>query len=236
MSKWLAAALVLANLGAWMWIRWHAEQPGEVEAPPERAEINPEKLRLVSERGVRLVPRPAPPAAPPATAAEPGSAAAAVVCARLGPFATEEAAARAGAVLSERQLAFERHKEERRTVTGYRITLPPFPSRQAAEAKRAELTRLGFRDHAVIQEEGMANALSLGVYSIEANAQRHLQRLAARGVSARLQTLHQTRTVHWLELRLDARTVEELRKQAWGGEAALVTETCPSAPPTAAAP
>lgn len=231
MIRWLVAALVLANIGVFMWMRWHATPLESPDEPPERAELAPEKMRLLKEKGVRLVARAQTPAAPPVAAAP---AVAAKMCARLGPFATEDEAARAAGVLGEREIRFERQKEERRSVTGYRVILPPFASRQAAEAKRQELNRLGFRDHAVIQEEGMVNALSLGLYAIEANAQRHLRQLAARGVKARLQPLHQTRTVYWLDLRLDEPLIAGLRKEKWGGEAGVVTEACPSPPPAAA--
>jgi hypothetical protein len=225
MIRWLVAVLLLANVAVFMWIRWHAAPLESPDVPPERAEVAPEKMRLINEKGVRLVARAQP---PPATTVP---AVAAKTCARLGPFAGEEEAARAASILGEKEIRFERQKEERRSVTGYRVILPPFPSRQAAEAKRQELNRLGFRDHALIQEEGKTHALSLGLYAIEANAQRHLRRLSEKGVEARLQPLHQTRTVYWLELRLDEPPLAGLRREKWGGGAAILIEACPSLPP-----
>jgi hypothetical protein len=218
MSKWIAGLLVLVNLGVWMWILWYADSNGGIETPLPRAEVQPQKLRLVSEPGVKLVPR--------ATATP---AAATAACVRLGPFTAAAAADRAATLLTERGIHFERHREERRATTGYRVYLPPFASREAAEAKRAELTRLGFHDHAVIDEPGMENALSLGLYAIEANAERHQRLLEARGVPARLQTLHQTRTVYWLELRAEEPALGELRQVKWGDEVTFLTEACATA-------
>jgi hypothetical protein len=235
--KWVAATLALLSLGLWMWILWYADTPMEDAAPPARAEVAPNKMRLLTEPGVRLVPRaPPPPAAPApdgsATATEP----AALVCYRLGPFASGEAAEQAMARLGGIKIAAVRQQEERRTVTGYRVYLPSFPSRQSAEEKRRELTRLGFKDHAVISEEGMQNALSLGVYSIEINAQRHLVRLAAKGVKARLQPLYQVRVVYWLEIRPAGNEVEALKKLEWGSpEIGLLAESCPPVPAVPAA-
>jgi hypothetical protein len=189
-------------------------------------------MKRLNEPGVRLVPRtpPAPPA--PAPTPEP----VVFACFRLGPFASVESADKAASMLKERQLAYEQSQEERRTVTGYRLTLPPFPTRQAAEAKRAELTRLGFRDHAILNEEGMRNALSLGVYSVEANAQRQRARLQVKGIKADLQATHQVRTVYWLDLRVPESASEELRKTDWGSsDAALTSEPCPTTDMTAPA-
>jgi hypothetical protein len=189
-------------------------------------------MRLLTEAGARLVPRtpPALPAAPAPEAAAIDKATAALVCYRLGPFASSEAADQAISRLTELKVASERQQEERRTVTGYRVSLSPFPSRQAAEDKRRELTRLGFKDHAVIGEEGQPFALSLGVYSIEVNAQRHLARLEAKGVKATLQPLYQVRVVYWLEARSAGDAVEPLKKLDWGSpDIGLVDETCPQA-------
>jgi hypothetical protein len=233
--KWVAAALALLSLGLWMWILWYADTPTE-EAPPPRAEIAPDKMRLLKEPGVRLVPRTPPPAAPvPPSTVPPAAEPAALVCYRLGPFASSEAADQAMVRLGEQKISAERQQEERRTVTGYRVYLPPFPTRQAAEEKRRELTRLGFKDHAVISEEGLPNALSLGVYSIEANAQRHLARLAARDIKAELQPLHQVRVVYWLEIRLSESGAEPLKKLDWGSpDIGLVAEACPQVSPAPA--
>jgi hypothetical protein len=229
--KWVAATLALLSLGLWMWILWYADTPVEEAAPPPRAELAPQKMRLLTEPGVRLVPRTPPPAAPGPESAAKAAEPAALACFRLGPFANIEAADQAMTRLSNLKITAERQPEERRTVTGFRVYLPPFPSRQAAEEKRRELTRLGFRDHAVISEEGMPNALSLGVYSIEVNAQRHLARLATKGIKAELQPLHQVRVVYLLEIRAPVEGVEALKKIDWGSpEIALVDESCPQAP------
>lgn len=228
--KWLAATLLLIVLGMWMWILWYVTPPESAEAPLGRPEVNAQKMRLTSEPGVRLTPRAVTPNTT-APAAVVDAAADNRLCARLGPFATAEGADKAGALLSEREFAFERRAEERRSVTGYRVYLPPFASAQAAEAKRRELTRLGFRDHAVIHEPGLNNALSLGLFAVEKNARRHVRDLGARGIKAKMQPLHQSRTVYWLELRAEPQALEPLKSVDWGTtEVSLIAESCPSAP------
>lgn len=233
MIRWIAATLVLLNLGLFMWVLWYTEEPAEDAAPPARAEFNAQKMKRLNESGVRLTPRSPPPAPAPSTPAETATPA----CYRLGPFASAELSDKAAVILGERQVLFERAQEERRTVTGYRITLPPLPSKQAAEEKRRELTRLGFKDHAVINEEGMRNGLSLGLYTVEANAQRHVARLLVKGIKADMQTLHQTRIVYWLDVRLTEPVLADLKKMEWGSaEVLFAPEPCPAAPPATPPP
>ncbi len=221
--KWLFAVLVLANIGLWMWASWYKETSGQ-EARQPRPPVAAEKMRLLSERGVRLKirrVRPAPSTAPPPD--NPTPAKANHPCIRIGPFAELKQAMNAGKKLEKLDIVYEGRTEKRKTVAGYRVFLPPFPSQKAAMRKRKELTRLGFRDHALIQEEGMRNAISLGLFKIEANANQHLRRLAAKGVKAKKRPVHSTKTVYWLEASLSPgrdkpgqSSLESLKKERWG--------------------
>jgi hypothetical protein len=223
-GKGLFALLVLANVGLWLWMTGVRPNSTErVEGP--RPEIAPEKLRLLSEPGVRVQER-APEAPAPAELTNTAAG-----CYRLGPFADEAATTKAIDVLKQIPLAYERRQEEETVVTGYRVYLPPLASREAAEKRRRQLTRLGFKDHSVIQEEGLENAISLGLFAVEANARKRLQALAARKVTAKIQTLTQARTRHWLVLvpadGLVA-ALPPLRETDWGSPEIKLEETaCP---------
>jgi len=221
--KWVFAFLVLANLGLWMWATGYHREPPE-EAPPPRPALAPEKMRLLSEPGVKLKPRAPKPPPPPAVA----------TCFRLGPFAEGQAEALAAARLAELKLAFERRAEETQAAGGFRVYLPPFPSKGAAEKKRKDLTRLGFKDHALMQEEGLRNAIALGLFSVEANAQAHVQRLAAKGVKAKMEPIPPARPPHWFELRPAEGLADILKQQDWGAGVEVRSISCP--PPAAAAP
>ncbi len=236
--KWVFAILVLANLGFWLWatgIREPEEQP-IVSARPALAA---EKMRLLSEPGVTLAPRPKPqppparPAGQEAAQAQEARRDAAGACYRVGPFTDAESADKAGAALTRLNISFVREIEEQRRVASQRVYLPPFPTKEAAEAKRKELTRLGFRDHALIEEEGMQHAVSLGVFSVEANARRHMKALAAKGIEARIEPLYQIRTGYWLALRLDAPASDHdplaaLREHRWEApNVRLIEAACP---------
>lgn len=223
-GKWLLALLVLANVGLWLWMTGF--RPNAAERVEDlRPAVQPEKIRLLTEPGIRLQER-APEAPAPAELTNTAGA-----CYRLGPFADDAAIEKAIDKLTQVPLAYERAQEQQPVVTGYRVYLPPLASREAAEKQRRQLARLGFKDHSVIQDEGLENAISLGLFAVEANAQKRLQALAAKKITAQMQTLTQTRTRHWLALvPADnlAGVLPRLRETDWGGAEVKLEETaCP---------
>lgn len=222
-AKTIFALLVLANVGLVLWAT--GLRPGGEAPEGLRPALHPDKMRLVDEPGAQLSARNARPAAAGKT--EAGG------CYRIGPFADAAQADKASAVLREIPLVYERRAEEQTVVTGYRVYLPPLPTRDAAEKKRRELSRLGFKDSSVVQEEGMENSISLGLFTVEANAQKHLQALAAKKVEARMQTFSQARTLHWLYLGTVeslAGVLPQLRATDWGGADIKIEEApCPAA-------
>lgn len=221
-TKTVFALLVLANVGLVLWATGFQSGSDVPEGP--RPALHPDKMRLVGESGVQLSARNAGPAAADTPA---------IGCYRIGPFAEPAQADKASAVLKEIPLAYERRTEAQTVVTGYRVYLPPLPTREAAEKKRRELSRLGFKDSSVMQDAGMENALSLGLFTVEANAQSHVQALAAKKIDTQLQTLSQARTLHWLYLGTAeslAGVLPRLQATDWGSAEAKLEETpCPTA-------
>lgn len=192
--KWIYSALVLANLGFLMWAHWYKEEPAE-ETRTASAPVFPEKLRLLNEPGVKHAPRKVSVFAKAGLKTGTGSA-----CFRIGPFPEADVVARIERRLSEIEVTYSRRQEETRTITGYLVYLPPLSSLEEAERKRRELTRLGFRDHALMQEEGKQNAISLGVFTVEANAEARVRELATKNVPARMQPFELSRKRIWLDL------------------------------------
>jgi hypothetical protein len=172
------------------------------------------------------VPRKTP---PPANAELTASVAPA--CFHIGPFPDADLVARAETRLNELPLTYSRRAEETRNVTGYLVYHPPLSSPKAAERKRQELTRLGFRDHALIQEGDMQNAISLGLFTVEANAASRVRELAAKKVQARIQPFQQTRTRFWLDVavKAPAQTADRIRQIDWAAKDVQVREiACPA--------
>jgi hypothetical protein len=183
--------LVLLNLGAALW--WRFAPP----PPPPPALEGPE-LRLLSE-ATSSAPAAQTPAAAPVGL--PGQAARPPVCVRLGPFA--DAASRQTARTALRALGVEAQPVGTPAPArgGWKVFLPPQPSREAAQALVDRLRAAGVEDVGVLTAGKDANAIALGLFSSEAGARRRLQALAALGVSAQLAPVQPAAT-GWLDARL----------------------------------
>lgn len=218
--KWIVGALVLANVGLLMWGSWYHAPLVDLDPIKPRPTVAQEKMKLLSEPGARLVLR-APTAA---SAIPPNDVSANANCFQLGSFPTLEKARFAAGRLDIWGLSYSRVAEFETLGPSYRVYLPPFPSKEAAERKRRELAKLGFSDHAVIQqEEGMENAISLGIFSVEQNAIARAQQLARRNVDALIQPIPNVHPVYWLTLsapaidgQIGATPLARFTEEDWG--------------------
>lgn len=194
--KRLFALLLLANAGLAMWGAWYRGSPDAQRHA--RPPVNAQSMRLLSEPGAVPVPRaPASEPAPlsplqPSTARDPA-------CFSIGPFHDVRRVHAALVKLSGSEWGAHERDESHPIARAYRVFLPPAPTFAAAEAKRRELTRLGVRDHYLIEERGERNAISLGVFSTQAAARRLAARLAKKGIAARIETLFHTEKQYWVD-------------------------------------
>jgi SPOR domain len=218
--KWLFGLLVLANVGLYMWGRWYHQPLVNVERLKPRPSVAADKMKLLSEPGAHLIPRAQAANAPN----RPDTLAAGDDCFKLGPFSTLEKVRAAAGKLDIWGIGYVRLSEFETLGPSYRVYLPPLPSKEAAERKRRELTKLGFSDHALIQqEEGMENAISLGIFSVEQNAITRVQQLARRNITALIQPIPNMHPLYWLALsppaiddKLGAIPVARFREEDWG--------------------
>ena len=99
-------------------------------------------------------------------------------CARAGGFQGRRAVADAALWLQSygAEVVEVRH-EERRIASSYRVYLPPFESREEAEAKLREIRNRGVRDVAVIKDGDLANGISFGIYRQADNMHRRVAAL-----------------------------------------------------------
>lgn len=191
--KWLAALLVVLNVGAFIWGGWYKDVAREVRQP--QAALQADKMRLLSEPGVARVPRKS---APAADASKVETAAPGAVCFAIGPFPTSVAATKAGAQLDRVQLGYAVRAERTRVPSAWQVLLPPLPKAKAA-AKQKELTRRGITDHYLILEGRNKGAISLGVFSTPEAAQKQLEHVNEQGLGAHIDTLYRQRAQFWLE-------------------------------------
>ena len=119
---------------------------------------------------------------------EVAGAMASVVCARAGGFEGRRAVAEAALWLqSQGAEVLEVRREEGRDTGPWRVYLPPFASREEAQAKLREIRSRGVRDIAVIRDGELANGVSFGVYREAANARRRVAALDRLGYAVRSQ-------------------------------------------------
>ena len=217
--RWLLAVLVLLNIGLLMWASWYRDVPVEEGRTPLPA-VNAERMIPLATPGLVLRARPAPPKPQPvaSTAAAPPDAPAKIRhCVSIGPFESTELAEQNGKRLADAKIAYQSRTDANRIESSYWIYLPRLPSRKAAEDKRKALTRLGIDDHFIMQEPGMENVLSLGLFTQLDNAKRRMQELEAKGIKAKQETRYRTRTLYWLDIPTDKpdEVMAQLKKMDW---------------------
>lgn len=225
--KWVVATLVLLNLTLWMWASWHEPPASGPRGPVPRSEVAAGTLRLLSEPGVSVrarSPRKRPPVKALKDVAPPKR------CFTLGPFTARKPWEKTRTRLTNRGLPAAAREEEETKIT-YRVYIPPLKSREAAAVMRKKLTRLGFRDHAILDEPGLRNAVSVGVFAVKANAMRRQRQLKKKKIKTRRQTLRRSRSLYWLDVKSENDLIEQLAGRKWGDpEAVLKQVDCPSAP------
>lgn len=205
--------LVMLNLGAAGWWAFR----------PEARAVQPATgngLRLLAEAA------PAPASAPPpaialapatdqaATANEanmPGAASdaptdvsAAATCLRFGPFADASAGEALRATLQGMGAQATVRSEPARGVRGWKVFLPPQPSRAAAQAQAERLKAAGISDLFVMSQGEDANSIALGRFSSEKGARQRQAELQSKGVQAQVAPVGGTPAQGWVEARIPA--------------------------------
>lgn len=211
MMRWLFAALVLVNVGLLMWATWYRDGAGEVTPP--RPVFHPEQMLPLSSPGVTLRARKTEKLEMPLAAAKPRPR-----CVSIGPFLSSASADSAATRLTNEKLDATRRDEERKSENSYWIHLTPFANRKQAERRVKELEQLGIREMLIMQDTNGQVAISLGLFTHADNAQKRLQELAQKGVTAQQEIRYRTETLTWFDLRLpepaDA-PLERLRALQW---------------------
>jgi hypothetical protein len=136
-ARALLVLLAVLNLGVGAW--WWAHVPAASQAATAETAVVP-RLQLASERPADAGEPVAPPPAPLREDA---------VCIALGPFPDATSAARAQTQLSPQVLASRLVERAAAGVRGWRVLVPPQPSRAEADAVAARIGAAGFSDFLV---------------------------------------------------------------------------------------
>jgi hypothetical protein len=158
--------LLLANLAFFAYRSYVAQYVGR-DSSPAAQQIRPEKIRLI----------------PPAEYARIVAARRANACLELGPVASGDAARAEEAITAlggGLKVASRRNEDS----TRWWVYIPPFPTRQAAAQREAELKKRGVDDSSlIIDDSNFRNAISLGVFRSEDAANGRVEALKKLGVA-----------------------------------------------------
>ena len=185
----LIVLLVVINLGIAAW--WATRAPAP-PSPVTEAPAGVPRLQLLRE-----APRPPAPRAaavtPPLAGAEPTQ------CFSFGPYPTPAALRRAHARVQP-EVSLARVREVAGRASGWRVFIPPMPTRIEAQAQVEKMRAAGIEDLLVMSEGSDANGIALGRYRSEEAAKRRQAGLQAAGFTAQLAPLGDPAAQGWLDV------------------------------------
>lgn len=199
-TRALIVLLIVLNLGVAAW--WALRPVPHVAADTALAGVP--KLQLAGERKSPL-PAAAPVTTPASTTittpvpVEIAKQDDAPRCFRFGPFAD---AASADAAAAKLRASVQKAKTSATSSGGkdWTVWLPPFADMTTAQAKALEIAGAGIKDYYVVAEGAQANAIMLGRYGSEANAQRRIAGLHAKGIEAQVQPPQDAKAQSWVDV------------------------------------
>lgn len=200
--KWVAGILFLINVGVGAYFFW-AQSVSSSQAVAY-SPVNAEKIVL---KGSRLANDQAPanePVPTTRTSSEP-------ICVEWRGFAAGDLERGRDAI---KKLAAQRvlSVEELPINRMYWVVFPPLPSEAASKVKLQEMLALKIKEAFIIQDDIWKNGLSLGLFSTEDAARRHIRELEDKGVSGlRLETKPKEGTAYYYLVKSeDAATLRDL--------------------------
>jgi hypothetical protein len=184
--KLLFLFLVLINVALFAWQQGAFGRFAESGREPERIarQIEPERIRVLSEKDVQAVREranqaraataPAPPAAPDLTTAQ--------ACVEFGDFLPAEVA-RVETALLKLGLGSRQTARAVEVPGWYQVYLPPFKTRAEAERAAADLAKRGVKELLVVPDGALKLGISLGSFRDPELARAHAAALEKLGVS-----------------------------------------------------
>ena len=191
MMRIVAYVLLAANAGI---VLWQVTLGGEPASKLPQRDSNVKLLMLLSEKENGGGERTSTPVASSRETQEPG-----VVCFTLGPFRSQDGAARAREALQELELEPTGRVRNEREQYGFQVYLPPLESREAAIEEARNLATKGITEYYIMNEQKLRNAISLGLFRSKAHATRQVERLRKLGVFVEVVPRYRDRKLYWLD-------------------------------------
>jgi hypothetical protein len=197
--------LLLVNLAFFAWSHWLA--PGEAQLPVS-PKVDARPLQLATE-------------SLPVASGEGG-------CVTVGPFATNELAARARQTLTDSGYPSLPREVATSVPDGFWVYLEAPPTEPGERRLLERLRRGGINEAQIVGDAG-ARRISLGVFSDEVRAAARSEKVAKLGLLPQIVGREKSSTAIWLDLKLKsgAQPLEGQKFQA--GDAELEFRPCPVA-------
>jgi hypothetical protein len=201
-------SLLLLNLAFFAWSRWLAPRDAALPVSPK---VDAPRLQLLSES-----------VAPPVGSN--GS------CVTVGPFATNELAARARQTLTDSGYPSVPRQVATTEPDGFWVYLES-PTSEAAERRLLERLRRGGIAEATAMGEGTARRISLGLFTDETRAAAQSERVAKLGLLPQIVAREKAGSAVWLDLTLKTGAPPLEGQKFHAGDAELEFRPCPAAAP-----
>jgi hypothetical protein len=157
-------------------------------------------------------------------------------CVTVGPFATNELAARARQTLSDSGYPSLPREVETRIFEGYWVYLEA-PSTESGERRLLDrLKKGGVTDAQAVGDLGSARRISLGVFSDETRAASQSEKVAKLGLLPQIEAREKPGTAIWLDLTLKSDSPPLEGQKFPAGDTELEFRSCdatPAGPPPA---
>jgi SPOR domain len=205
----LAFLLLFANICFFGWAHW-VDVPVEdhyVQAPS----VAPaQRLRLAAERtnadanakaqGMEANAASTADAGSSNSAAADAAARATEKCVSVGPYQDLTTASQVSASLQGSGFTTRQRVERGDLWVGYWVSVPNFASRAEAEQGLARLKANGITDAYVLPGSAQSNAISIGVFSELARAQRRMEELRKMGFEPQMSDRKREASVYWIDI------------------------------------
>lgn len=137
-----------------------------------------------------------------AATVEPPKPAEQASCLRFGPFADAAARDAARPGIAARAALLRPRDTPARSSRGWKVHIPPYPSREEAQAMGERIKAAGVSDWYLLNQGADTNGIALGRYGSEDAARRREAELKARGIPAQAAALGDSAAQWWLDVRL----------------------------------
>ncbi len=213
--RYLLVLLLLLNVLLFAWLATHPVTEKEKRLPPvpadvvqlellteQEAEVTSIKPEETSDKSVMV-----------SEETEPQQLEPVRHCYTLGPMMSEKALEKLRSRIEGQGYRVTTRAIEQQETAGYWVYLPPYESRKQALEIAAELARKGIKDYYVVTDQEFRNAVSLGLFSDKARANRRMAHIRTLGYQPRKMVRYRDRTYRWLDY--DEASDNPLSEEVW---------------------